>query len=222
MKSNGILWIRWIVANGFGEMIGLGAGFAAAVLLMSRMDPDASLASTWIFATVIVAFGTLEGVIVGWLQWWAAAPWLPGFSRRAWVTATAAGAFVAWVLGMLPSTLLFSGGGDASPAAMEDWMVYLIASGMGLVLGLVLALPQWLVLRRWVRGAIRWLPANMLAWAAGMPIVFVGAGSVEPGTDPLSLALRVLLILLVSGVVVGTVHGYFLTVMLGRHKPLPV
>jgi hypothetical protein len=40
--------------------------------------------------------------------------------------------------------------------------------------GAVLSFAQWLVLRGKVKRAGLWIPANMLAWAFGMPVIFLG------------------------------------------------
>jgi hypothetical protein len=55
----------------------------------------------------------------------------------------------------------------------------LLAAGLGALGGVVLAFPQWLTLRRIVRGASIWIPANMLAWLVGMPIIFSGIDAAQ-------------------------------------------
>ena len=100
----------------------------------------------------MILLGTLEGVLVGIAQRWALHHQLPGISAGSWVGATALGAFVAWVLGMIPSTLM-SLGAEATDAAMPeiaDLLQYALAVPLGMVAGLILSFPQALVLRRWV------------------------------------------------------------------------
>ena len=92
----------------------------------------------------------------------------------------------------------------------------LLAAGMGLVLGAILALPQWRVLRRAVPRAGVWLPANAVAWALGMPVIFAAvdrayaAGSAAGTVGILAAAL------LLAGTVVGAVHGVALIWLAGR------
>ncbi len=86
---------------------------------------------------------------------------------RTWVVATAAGAFVAWTLGMLPSTvpsLSEASGQESTVSEPSDAVVFGLAFLMGLVLGPVLGFTQWLSLRRFVTSAALWMPANALAW----------------------------------------------------------
>jgi hypothetical protein len=94
--------------------------------------------------------------------------------------------------------------------------VLLLAAGMGAVGGAVLSFAQFLALRKTVVGAGRWIPANMLAWTLGMPLIFWGidaaqkTGSLAAGVGVLALAL------LAAGTLVGMVHGIFLVRMAGK------
>jgi hypothetical protein len=92
--------------------------------------------------------------------------------------------------------------------------MYSLAAAMGVVLGPILGVPQWLALRQHARRAIWWIPANAAAWALGMPVVFVGAGSAPPG-GLLGLVATALLTAMVAGGVVGAVHGLALIWLVG-------
>ena len=142
-----------------------------------------------------------------------ATPALPvDYLAAAWVVATVVGAVIAWFLGSLPSTLIDMGGQQTGAASQEPpaIVVSLLAAGMGLFLGAVLGIPQWLVLRRVVKGAWLWIPANCLAWALGMPVIFAmvdrayavyAAGSIAGAVVVLAGTLAL------AGAVVGAVHG---------------
>ena len=59
-------------------------------------------------------------------------------------------------------------------------LVLLLAADLGSVAGPLLPAFQWLSLRKVLPcNAWRWLPANALAWALGMPVIFPGAHSNE-------------------------------------------
>ena len=78
---------------------------------------------------------------------------------------------------------------------------------MGLLLGAILAAPQWRVLRRQVRGAGWWIPANALAWAAAMPLTFLAAGLPLPQDGLLSLLLLASAVIAAVGALAGAIHG---------------
>jgi hypothetical protein len=91
-----------------------------------------------------------------------------------------------------------------------QWIVLLLAAGLGAVGGAVLSFAQWLVLRRSVQGARLWIPANMLAWAFGMPVIFWGIDMAFKMPALWQSVLFMAGTLFVTGAIVGGVHGLFL------------
>ena len=219
------LWRRWVAANALGEFLGLGLTIGVFALVFTRLGEARGIGMTLAVFALEVSAGAIEATIVGLAQWWAMHPWFPGISRRAWWLSTLAGALFAYILGFLPSTLM-SLGEQAAPEAAPmteppQWIVMLLAAAMGLAAGAVLSFAQWLVLRKKARGAGLWIPANMLAWAAGMPIIFWGIDAAQKGLAPALAALLLGGALLLTGAIVGAIHGAFLirTVRTGRSEP---
>jgi hypothetical protein len=211
------LYLRWIAANSLAELLGLGATFALDVLLFTRLgDPKTVLAALGMIL-LTTATGVVEGTVVGLLQWSVLRAPFPQIARRAWLAATLAGALIAWFLGSLPSTLKGLGS-DQSGASQEPetWLMMLLAAAMGLVLGLILGLPQWRILRRAAPRAWVWLPANAAAWALGMPVIFAAVGlayrtgTVGGGIAVMSGALAL------TGAIVGAVHGVAVVWLAGK------
>lgn len=212
LSSGARLWWRWVAANGASEMLGLAATGAAIALLFSRVEALPGMAGVLLSLLVAAGSGAIEATLVGLAQWWAMHPWFPGITRRAWWLATLVGAMVAYVLGFLPSTLMNMGAEASGQPVAEPpgWMMLLFAAGLGLVAGAVLSFAQWLVLRKQVRRAGWWLPANMLAWLAGMPIIFWGIDAAQKGQPLYQALLLIAGCLLLVGLLVGAIHGAFL------------
>ena len=101
---------------------------------------------------------------------------------------------------------------------MSDLVVYALAAGMGLVLGPILGVPQWLALRRYVPNAGWWVPANALAWMLGMVVIFIGTSFIPASGFTWQIAMLLLLFVVAAGAVVGAVHGWFLIWLLHRMK----
>ncbi len=204
------IWPRWVAANALAEMIGLGlSGLLAMRLLFAdeaRWGVAAGALLTILLSTLI------EGASVGWFQWRVLRRALPGLTLVAWWLGTAAGALIAWTMGMLPSTLInmAEAGGGAPPPEISQWLTLLLAAGLGAVAGPILGVGQWWVLRKHVARAWRWIPAQALAWAAGMPIIFQMMDWISPGAFTAQDALIVLGMLLLAGGVVGALHGWVL------------
>lgn len=216
------LWLRWVAANGVAELVGLGTTLAMAAGAFSANDKVTLAVGLSLALSVAVSGALVEGFAVGGLQWLAIRRVLPELDARAWVIATSLGAFVAWVLGMLPSTFFSAAQASASAASSAEQAAYDpplalqlgLAALMGLVLGPILGVPQWWVLRSHLPRAGWWVAANSMAWALGMPMIFLATSLVAAGDPALVIGGYVALGCLAAGLVVGAVHGVWLVRLL--------
>ncbi|MGF1569370.1 MAG: hypothetical protein ACFCVD_15095 [Nodosilinea sp.] len=201
-------WWRWIVANALGELLGLGVVGLVGIGVVTALGEPVGIVANLGFTALMVMLGAFEGSVLGLAQGWVLRTRLPQLNLHAWISATVIGALVAWSLGLIPSLLGNLGEpANAGTVDMDGGTVFLLASLMGAGLGVVLAWPQWRVLRRYVSRAGWWLPANSAAWACGMPIIFWLAGSLPADPTLQQGALIGLLALATTGAVVGAVHG---------------
>jgi hypothetical protein len=211
------LWQRWTAANALGEMLGLGLTFLITGWFFTTQSNSGTTAGILLAFAVAVLSGAVEATIVGLAQWWAMNPWFTFITRFAWWRATFIGALIAYVLGYLPSTLMdmssAAAPSSAPPVEPPQWIVLLLAAGLGLVGGAVLSFAQWLVLRKNVKRAGLWIPANMLAWALGMPLIFWGIDVAFKMSEVWQSVLLMAVVLLVTGAVVGAIEGAFLVRM---------
>lgn len=207
------LWLRWVGANALGELAGLGVVGAVASSVVRAFGEPLSAGYALAFAALSIGLGAAEGAIVGYAQASVLRRRLPRL--RGWIGATVLGAAVAWALGMLPSTVvsLYQPPGPAPAPDVPDWLQLLLAVPLGVFAGMILALPQWRVLRRHVAHAGWWLAANALAWAFAMPLVFVAAG-LRPETGAALSAAIVIACLAAAGAVAGAIHGAYLVWLL--------
>lgn len=162
---------------------------------------------------------------MGTAQWLVLRRYIQKLGWRAWAVATALGAGIAWTLWMIPSLLMNFGetsSADAGATEPDGFILYGLAAALGLVLGSVLGIPQWLVLRRYVLRAGWWVGANSLAWAIGMGAIFLGMDALlseGPGTSGDNTPMLVpglLAMLAATGTVVGAVHGLALVWLLSK------
>ena len=211
--SKNQLWKRWTLVNALTEMVGLGLTFLLTGLVFSRLDSQGTMTSILLSFVLAVASGAIEATLVGLAQWWAMHPWFPTIERFAWWRGTLIGALIAYVLGYLPSTLMDMGEATASSAPVAEpaqWIVLLLAAGLGTVGGAVLSFAQWLAMRGKVKRAGLWIPANMLAWTFGMPVIFWGINMVFKMFAVWQSVLLMAGTLFVAGAIVGGIHGLFL------------
>jgi hypothetical protein len=212
-----VIWWRWIVANGLAELAGLGGTFAIIGLLVSKIDTG-RINGILLAFILTVASGAIEASLVGLAQWWVMHPWFPKIGRQAWWRGTLVGALLGYVLGYLPSTLMSMGEAStqAPQAEPPEWVTLLLAALLGAVAGAVLSFAQWLVLRGKAQRARLWIPANMLAWACGMPIIFLGMDLAFKMSASWQSMLVIGGALLIAGLIVGAIHGRFLVVIAGE------
>jgi hypothetical protein len=207
--KNWSLWRQWVAVNSLAELIGLGSTFAVGVLIFVLLEESTTLLGTIAMILLMTSSGAIEGFVVGLAQWLVLRRSFHQISQRSWILATLIGALVAWFLGSLPSSFLNLDAPETTAAAQEPetLTILLLAALMGLFLGVVLGFPQWRVLRRFVDGAWIWLPANSLAWALGMPIIFAAVDLAQkPGSTIIGILIFAIS-LLITGAVVGAVHG---------------
>ena len=216
------LWRRWVATNAVAEAAGLGLTLGLTGLVMGRLESIGGLGGVALAFAAAVLSGAIEATIVGLAQWWAVRPWLPALGRRAWWLATLAGALLAYVLGYLPSTImgLMETTADAAPATEPpQWLVLLLAAALGAVAGAVLSFAQSLALRPHVARAGRWIPANMLAWAVGMPVVFWAIDLAFKLSSTAAAVALMVAALLAMGAIVGAIHGAVLVRLVADTLP---
>ena len=144
-------WVRWAT---LGEFLGFAVPALTAAVVSSW--------PAWAAAPLLVLAGAAEGAALGLAQAHVLHRALPALVTGRWVLATAAGAVLAWSIGLLP--MLADGALFALP-------VPILVVG-GLLLGAALlgsiGTAQWLVLRWLVPGSARWIGATAGAWAVGL------------------------------------------------------
>lgn len=212
-------WVRWVLANGLGELVGLGLVAAGTWLFAVDALESGQTVPTLTAAAFVVVLGAVEGAVVGIAQW-SVLKLRVRVAPGSWIGATAIGAIIAWLLGMVPSTLVALGAPNevAAPPEPSMGLILAMAGMMGLVLGVILALPQWLVLRRALPDAGWWIPANSAAWLVGMPVIFLGVGLLGEDSAAGTVVAVVAATLGLAGSLVGAVHGMVLIRLINRSR----
>jgi hypothetical protein len=225
------LWLRWVFANSMGEMVGLGLTFGLGYLIVFYLGELTGVWGTLLTFGLMIGTSFIEGAVVGIAQYWGMHPLVHrpddhrlGIKQGVWLRATVLGALVAWIFGAMPFMIINLAmnveTSASAPSEPPAWMVYLLAAGAGLVAGAVLAFFQWRALRRHFNKAGWWVPANSLAWAVGMPVIFLAMDYVFSGLSQTAMVASFLIALALAGAIVGAIHGVFLIWIARRPKNL--
>lgn len=162
----------------------------------------------------LIAAGIVEGAMLGAGQVLVLRHVLPAVSARRWVVATAGGAALAYLLGLLPS---------ATGPLVATWpalVVGVVAAVMGVLLLGSVGTAQWLELRGHVDRAAVWIGVTALAWLLGLGAFLVIA---IPLWQPGQAVWVTVLVGLVAGalmaLVMATVTGVGLIRLLAGARP---
>lgn len=166
------LWRNWIVANVIGEIVGFGLAGAVMMGVVGLMGLEQGQIQLAPLVVSVIAMGALEGTAVGLAQHAVLGSVFASLTRASWLVATIAGAILAWGCGMVVGQLA----GDAFASSDIDTPI-VGALVIGALAGVVLAGPQWLVLRRAGVDARWWIPAHAFGWSVGMVVAFAGVGA---------------------------------------------
>ncbi len=169
---------RWVMVVSGAEIIGFAIPALAGILVATLAAPPP------IALTTLIAAGAAEGALLGTGQ-------VLGFGRRAriragrWIGATAAGAALAWAIGM---SLSLGGVFDQTPEPLT--VVLLVVGGLALVA--TIPTLQWFFALRDRPRSARWIPISMAAWTAGLTWTLAPSIVVDEST-PMGLLIAIYL-----------------------------
>jgi deazaflavin-dependent oxidoreductase (nitroreductase family) len=174
-------WIAWVTA---GEATGFAVPAIAGAVAAS--------ASSFVSVPVLLAAGAVEGAVLGAAQAHVLRAAVPGIPGRRWTAVTSGAAVIAYLLGLLPSTV-------ASHWSTPAVITLAIVAGTGLLLSIGWA--QWTVLRRHVGHAAWWIAITAGGWLAGLTVFLLVAMPLWQPGQPLWLIVT---IGVVAGVLMAT------------------
>ncbi|MDF1698590.1 MAG: hypothetical protein P1U56_22250 [Saprospiraceae bacterium] len=216
------LWQKWTVHCALGELLGIGAAGALAFLVNSWLGDPHSLAEKLIVMVAMVAAGCIEGFILGFFQWRVMVQKFTLIPRKEWMFYTILVAALGWFLGMLPS-LFF----DPSVAESESshsslnfnnpLIFAFLSLSVGLLLGALFGLFQWISLKKYSLNAYYWIIANALGWGLGLGWIYLFASF--PSTES-SISFTVTMGI-TGGILCGLSVGAITSLFLLRLQPKP-
>ena len=169
------LVLRWIPLCAAAEFLGIAAAaswYGAVNVLIGEPEPLLARAGAWVLMTLSAV---PEGFVLGGLQAVGISWFLPGVSRRRWISATVAVGALGWGIGtFIP---LFLVGQDAASPPPEPGLAVtaLFSAAFGLAVGAVFGLVQLWALPREARRKTLWIIANAVGWGVGLPCIYVAA-----------------------------------------------
>lgn len=200
-RAPSTLWRRWMVAVTLGEALGFAVPALVGVLVR-----DASL------GTVVVALlvaGMAEGAVLGAAQAHVLVPMVPGLRARSWTVATVLGGTAAWAIALIVMAV-------GESATRWPVVISVPLAVVGAVTLLVsVGVAQWLVLKRFVARAHRWIVGTALAWLGGLAAFFALTTPLWQPGQPFELVVVIGIAGgLLMAAVMAAVTGWFLVGLL--------
>jgi hypothetical protein len=198
------LWLSWTLATTIGELVGFAvptiAGLAAAALKISDI----------MIIPIMAVAGMGEGACFSFAQWLVLRKYIKNIEKQ-WILYTAIAAGLAWIIGMLPSSL-----GD--PTKIPITILVPTVLFLAIFFLLSIGTAQWLVLRKHVQKAGWWIMANAIAWPLGVATTFIPISLVPDGA-PIGLWIAAGITGgIMMGATVGAITGWFLVKLLSAYK----
>jgi len=209
--ANALSVRRWVALCAAAEAIGMTAAAAAATTATRVVgEPDGGREVAAVLSLVVLG-GLVEGVALGVLQAAGVHRLVPALRVGRWIAPTVLVAGVGWAAASAPAALAGPGGGDTPPVAL----VLVGAAALGATMGAALGAAQASALRGHVAHPWRWVGVNVWAWAAAMPIIFLGATTAEADWPVVAVAALGTATGLAAGTVLGLVSGPLMAVLQG-------
>lgn len=211
-------WKKWTRSCAAGELIGIAAAALLAVGYIRLFGEPSGFWSGLFNVLVMLLAGAIEGSLLGWFQWRVLRLKFPQLKLSDWMGYTIAVAVLGWAMGMIPTMLFNNAASHNQPTNAEVtvstepalWLVLLGAAALGLLLGALFGLFQWLALRRQSPNAQKWILGNAIGWSLAMFWIFLAA-SIPDASTPLMLVVGMGAAGgILAGLSVGAITGLFL------------
>jgi hypothetical protein len=208
-------FLKWVWICATGEFLGIACAAAIAVGVNLWIgEPDTLLEKGLVYLSMLVS-GVVEGSILGAVQARGLRSFVPSVSRIRWIRLTVAVAVMGWALGGLPAVLMSGGEPEADAEGPSFAMILVLSAGMGMVLGALFGLVQWIELRRCTRHTVHWITANAVGWTFGMFFIFLFATLPDVGDPVWFMIMCGAIGGMLAGMSVGVATGVYL---LYRHN----
>jgi hypothetical protein len=216
MKNEERFWHRWMISYSLGELFGIGvAAIIARFLYMGYSQLDSSRSPT-LDALVLIAAGTSEGLIIGYVQWKSLSRVIRNLKPATWIITTTLTSILGWFLILPPAVLIIFFFAKLSADNQYTSILYTLMAGAAF--GGMIGLAQFFIIRKYVNNAVIWAFANSISWSFSFLILYFAlsyfSGSL---VNTLLIILACLSSGLVQGMVTGTSLYFFMSIKTHTH-----
>jgi len=198
-------WYPWILNYSFGELLGIGAAATIGRLLFAGFSDTALSQAVFLFPLILVIAGTLEGLIIGYVQWKSLSGLVINFRPRGWIIATTFAAIIGWLMILPPSIVFISF--LSSLKLIDNYYSLLYAGAAGVAFGGIIGFAQFFIIRKFYDKAYVWILANAIGWMLSFIIVYVALLTFSYTPSVIYNFIIIILSCGLSGLLQGIVTG---------------
>ena len=208
---------QWIIHCALGALLGVALAGCVAMLIWQKSPEHITLTSRLLTMGGMILVGGLEGSILGFMQWRILTKKINALPARQWITVTTIVAMLSWTFGMIPFFLMEEQAVQTIPLQDKPLVAMLAVFAVGLVIGALFGLFQFIVLRHYIERALLWALANSLGWALALVWLYIAA--ILPDESAATIVKVVYGIAggVFSGMTLGRITGLFLIPMLQKN-----
>lgn len=197
------------MATAAGELIGFAIPSILGPLAFYLLQGIVGIKVLLIILAIAAVAGIGEGAVLGFAQSIVLRRYIEEFAWGKWILATAIAAALAWIMGMLPSSI-------ESIGKLNLIVLVVGAALLGILFLLSIGFAQWLVLRRYISGAGSWILINAIAWPIGVAVPVIALSLVPENSGVVVWIIVGILSGVLMGIVVGAITGYVLVRLLDK------
>jgi hypothetical protein len=216
-------WFRWILNYSAGELLGIGAAATIGRLLFVEFSKESAAASTFVTFVILLIAGSVEGFVIGFVQWRALSKMITHFKPNPWIILTMASTSVGWILILPPAIMLISFFTKLS--IIDEYYSLVYTAIVGVAFGGLIGITQFFMIRKFYDRAFAWIFASATGWMFSFLIIYSAIALLAgPEAFFYNLSLVVISCMLsgfVQGIVSGTCLHFFMTVK-KIHERMPV
>lgn len=197
---------RWMGVVGGGIFVGLVSAIVLSSFLFAMVgEPNTGLKVIILLSGSLIV-GMAVGACIAYPQYRFLRKQL-AISWQQWLGGTALAGIIITCIGNVPQLLIARSGGAVLPGQLSWVLVGFYSMLIGIGVGLVFGICQWLSLRAVEPQAKNWIRANFIAWGVGAPLLIASSRILTSSVTLLQALLIFTFLLGIFSLIIASITG---------------
>jgi len=202
MRREEKFWYQWIAFYSIGEMLGIGTAAMVARFLLIEYSQSTYTSSTVLTALVLILAGTIEGLIIGYVQWKSLSKLVTDFTPTRWITITTLASISGWLFILPPAVIVIFFFSQHFWLGNPHSILFTIITG--LAFGGLIGMAQYSIIKKFFNRALTWVLATAIGWSLSFVFVYT---ALSLFSSPLYNIMLIAVACILSGLTQGLVNS---------------